>query len=198
MPLSFSHRSSLKVTAATTTSALSSLPFYLVLSVHENPVVSREDTGKRSDRGNGGRSLGAPAIQTWPSTTLLRIPPAASPRTSTRPQSMKISSTLVCFTERPVMLLTRYTLITFIPKNLFEQFRRFTNIYFLIVVIITLIPQISPITYASQHCPFLLLLLFVVHYFLSLSLSLSPSLLFNSQLFSDHMSPSSLFCLCFS
>ena len=41
---------------------------------------------------------------------------------------------------------TKYTLLNFLPKNLFEQFRRVTNIYFLCIVIITLIPAISPLT----------------------------------------------------
>ncbi|KAG2378857.1 hypothetical protein C9374_008005 [Naegleria lovaniensis] len=40
---------------------------------------------------------------------------------------------------------TKYTLITFIPQNLFEQFRKAINIYLLITVIAVLIPDISPI-----------------------------------------------------
>ncbi len=36
---------------------------------------------------------------------------------------------------------TRYSWWNFVPKNIFEQFRRFTNIYFLIVIIITCIPS---------------------------------------------------------
>lgn len=31
---------------------------------------------------------------------------------------------------------TKYTLLTFLPKNLFEQFRRIANFYFLIVAVI--------------------------------------------------------------
>lgn len=41
---------------------------------------------------------------------------------------------------------TKYTFLNFIPKNLFEQFRRMTNCYFLMIVIITFIPAISPLT----------------------------------------------------
>ncbi|KAG2382442.1 hypothetical protein C9374_005644 [Naegleria lovaniensis] len=40
---------------------------------------------------------------------------------------------------------TKYTLITFLPQNLFEQFRKAINIYNLIAVIAVLIPDISPI-----------------------------------------------------
>lgn len=39
---------------------------------------------------------------------------------------------------------TKYKLWNFIPKNLFEQFRRVANIYFLIIALITLTP-ISPV-----------------------------------------------------
>lgn len=35
---------------------------------------------------------------------------------------------------------SKYTIITFIPKNLFEQFRRAANIYFLALVVIQLFP----------------------------------------------------------
>ncbi len=48
---------------------------------------------------------------------------------------------------------TKYTLLNFLPKNLFEQFRRVTNIYFLCIVIITLIPAISPLTPWTSIAP---------------------------------------------
>ena len=38
---------------------------------------------------------------------------------------------------------TKYSLITFLPKNLFEQFHRFANIYFLAIVILNWIPQVN-------------------------------------------------------
>ncbi|XP_078368991.1 phospholipid-transporting ATPase VD-like [Oculina patagonica] len=38
---------------------------------------------------------------------------------------------------------TKYSLLSFIPKNLFEQFHRFANIYFLAIVILNLIPEIN-------------------------------------------------------
>lgn len=38
---------------------------------------------------------------------------------------------------------TKYSIWSFIPKNLFEQFHRFANIYFLVIVILNLIPEIN-------------------------------------------------------
>ncbi|CAF0853814.1 unnamed protein product [Adineta steineri] len=38
---------------------------------------------------------------------------------------------------------TKYNVITFLPKNLFEQFRRLANVYFVFLLILLYIPQIS-------------------------------------------------------
>ncbi|XP_034262320.1 phospholipid-transporting ATPase VB isoform X1 [Pantherophis guttatus] len=38
---------------------------------------------------------------------------------------------------------TKYTLLTFLPQNLFEQFHRLANIYFLLLVIINWFPQLE-------------------------------------------------------
>ncbi|GFO46883.1 phospholipid-transporting ATPase [Plakobranchus ocellatus] len=38
---------------------------------------------------------------------------------------------------------TRYSVISFLPKNLFEQFHRFANIYFIFVVALNWIPQVN-------------------------------------------------------
>lgn len=38
---------------------------------------------------------------------------------------------------------TKYSIWSFIPKNLFEQFHRFANIYFLAIIILNLIPEIN-------------------------------------------------------
>ena len=38
---------------------------------------------------------------------------------------------------------TKYTILTFLPKNLFEQFHRFANVYFLFIIILNWIPQIN-------------------------------------------------------
>src|SRR4051794_20148512 len=53
---------------------------------------------------------------------------------------------------------SKYTILTFLPMNLFEQFRKVSNFYFLLNMVISLIPGASPISPASSVVP----LLFVV------------------------------------
>eukprot|EP00727_Mastigamoeba_balamuthi_P007991 m51a1_g3812 putative probable phospholipid-transporting atpase id isoform x2 (1077) ;mRNA; r:257639-262020 len=48
---------------------------------------------------------------------------------------------------------TKYTILTFLPKNLFEQYHKLTNVYFLLIVVITLVPQISPMTPVTSILP---------------------------------------------
>lgn len=38
---------------------------------------------------------------------------------------------------------TKYTLLTFLPKNLFEQFHRVANVYFLFIVILNWVPSVQ-------------------------------------------------------
>lgn len=40
---------------------------------------------------------------------------------------------------------TKYTILSFIPKNLFEQFHRFANVYFVFIVLLNFVPAISAI-----------------------------------------------------
>jgi phospholipid-translocating ATPase len=49
---------------------------------------------------------------------------------------------------------TKYTVITFIPKALYEQFRRVANLYFTFVAALSLTPltPISPITTITPLC----------------------------------------------
>jgi len=54
---------------------------------------------------------------------------------------------------------TKYTLLSFVPKNFVEQFRRYQNFYFLLVCIPACIPSISPISPASALVPFFFILL---------------------------------------
>ncbi|CAF3554179.1 unnamed protein product [Rotaria sp. Silwood1] len=53
---------------------------------------------------------------------------------------------------------TKYNIITFLPKNLFEQFTRLANAFFLFLLILLFIPQISSL----QPITTLLSLIFVL------------------------------------
>ncbi|CAF4053105.1 unnamed protein product, partial [Rotaria sordida] len=48
---------------------------------------------------------------------------------------------------------SKYNLITFLPKNLFEQFRRLANAYFLFIMCLQFIPQISSLTPGTSIAP---------------------------------------------
>lgn len=49
---------------------------------------------------------------------------------------------------------TKYTLATFLPKSLFEQFRRVANFYFLVVAILSFSP-VAPYSAVSNVIPLL-------------------------------------------
>eukprot|EP00761_Pharyngomonas_kirbyi_P003825 gb/GECH01003829.1/.p1 GENE.gb/GECH01003829.1/~~gb/GECH01003829.1/.p1 ORF type:complete len:1254 (+),score=257.06 gb/GECH01003829.1/:1-3762(+) len=53
---------------------------------------------------------------------------------------------------------TKYSIITFLPKNLLEQFARIANFYFLVTAIIQLIPGISPISPITSILPLVFVL----------------------------------------
>ncbi|KAG9511169.1 putative phospholipid-transporting ATPase IM [Fragariocoptes setiger] len=53
---------------------------------------------------------------------------------------------------------SKYTLLTFLPYNLFEQFRRLANTYFLCLLILQLIPQISSLTPVTTAVPLIVVL----------------------------------------
>ena len=54
---------------------------------------------------------------------------------------------------------TKYTVITFLPKSLLLQFRRFANIYFLITAILQCFPTISPLNPFSAVSPFVFVIM---------------------------------------
>ena len=53
---------------------------------------------------------------------------------------------------------TKYTLLTFLPLNLFEQFRRVSNVYFAISMAVALIPGVSPIFPITSILPLVFVL----------------------------------------
>ncbi|VDL85426.1 unnamed protein product, partial [Nippostrongylus brasiliensis] len=55
---------------------------------------------------------------------------------------------------------SKYNIITFIPQNLFEQFQRIANFYFLVLMILQFIPQISSISWYSTAIPLVIVLAF--------------------------------------
>ncbi|GMS92729.1 hypothetical protein PENTCL1PPCAC_14904, partial [Pristionchus entomophagus] len=55
---------------------------------------------------------------------------------------------------------SKYNLLTFIPVNLFEQFQRIANTYFLILLALQFIPQISSVSWYSTLLPLVAVLAF--------------------------------------
>ncbi|KAF2353652.1 P-type ATPase N-terminal [Trinorchestia longiramus] len=53
---------------------------------------------------------------------------------------------------------TKYNALTFIPKNLFEQFHRFANIYFLFIVLLNFVPSINAFAKEVAMLPLLFVL----------------------------------------
>lgn len=53
---------------------------------------------------------------------------------------------------------TKYTLWNFIPKNLYYQLQRLSNIYFILVMIFALIPGVSPIFPITSILPVVFIL----------------------------------------
>ncbi|XP_023572662.1 phospholipid-transporting ATPase IK [Octodon degus] len=53
----------------------------------------------------------------------------------------------------------KYNIFSFLPRNLYEQFHRVSNLYFLLIVILQSIPEISTLPWITLFIPLLLLLL---------------------------------------
>ncbi len=66
-------------------------------------------------------------------------------------------------TPSPFLLLSHPPpwpqLFTFLPINLFEQFTRIANLYFLIIAILQLIPGLAPTSWFTTVCPLVIVLL---------------------------------------
>lgn len=57
-----------------------------------------------------------------------------------------------------VVKTTKYTILNFLPKNLFEQFHRFANIYFLAIAILNWVPAIKAFAKEITMIPLLFVL----------------------------------------
>uniref|UniRef100_A0A3Q2FIC3 Phospholipid-transporting ATPase n=1 Tax=Cyprinodon variegatus TaxID=28743 RepID=A0A3Q2FIC3_CYPVA len=53
---------------------------------------------------------------------------------------------------------SKYNIFTFLPLNLFEQFRRLANAYFLFLLLLQLIPQISSLSWFTTAVPLVMVL----------------------------------------
>uniref|UniRef100_A0A6I8NNU4 Phospholipid-transporting ATPase n=1 Tax=Ornithorhynchus anatinus TaxID=9258 RepID=A0A6I8NNU4_ORNAN len=53
---------------------------------------------------------------------------------------------------------SKYNIITFLPLNLFEQFQRLANAYFLVLLVLQFIPQISSLVWYTTVIPLVLVL----------------------------------------
>ncbi|KAM9642200.1 phospholipid-transporting ATPase FetA-like [Trichechus inunguis] len=53
---------------------------------------------------------------------------------------------------------SKYSFLNFLPLNLFEQFQRLANAYFLILLCLQLIPQISSLAWYSTVLPLIVVL----------------------------------------
>uniref|UniRef100_A0A671WBA4 Phospholipid-transporting ATPase n=1 Tax=Sparus aurata TaxID=8175 RepID=A0A671WBA4_SPAAU len=71
-----------------------------------------------------------------------------------------ISSTSNCVVLQDNHIKTsKYNIFTFLPINLFEQFQRVANGYFLVLLILQLIPEISSLSWFTTIVPLVLVLL---------------------------------------
>ena len=53
---------------------------------------------------------------------------------------------------------TKYTVITFLPKNLWEQFHRFANIFFLFIALLNFVPEVQAFGKEIGYLPLLFVL----------------------------------------
>ncbi|XP_067850474.1 probable phospholipid-transporting ATPase IM [Heptranchias perlo] len=61
--------------------------------------------------------------------------------------------------QNNVIKTSKYNIFTFLPINLFEQFQRIANAYFLCLLILQLIPQVSSLSWYTTVIPLMLVLI---------------------------------------
>uniref|UniRef100_A0A8D3E553 Phospholipid-transporting ATPase n=1 Tax=Scophthalmus maximus TaxID=52904 RepID=A0A8D3E553_SCOMX len=69
-----------------------------------------------------------------------------------------VSQVLFSSCQNNAIKTSKYNLLTFLPLNLFEQFRRLANAYFLFLLFLQLIPQVSSLSWFTTAVPLLLVL----------------------------------------
>eukprot|EP00048_Salpingoeca_helianthica_P015043 m.224745 g.224745 ORF g.224745 m.224745 type:complete len:1261 (-) comp16540_c0_seq1:52-3834(-) len=89
----------------------------------------------------------------FPSFTISHRPSVTTRQVNLAPRFSKIHPPQATRYPSNRIITSKYTVLTFLPKNLFEQFRRVANFYFLVVMIIALIPGLAPYTPVTSVLP---------------------------------------------
>ncbi|GFP80055.1 phospholipid-transporting ATPase 3 [Phtheirospermum japonicum] len=115
--------------------------------------------GWRGSRGGGGGGDGAPSLERVSTSQTVRLgkvqPQAPGHRTVFC--NDRDSNALTKFKGNSVST-TKYDILTFLPKGLFEQFRRVANLYFLMISILSCTP-VSPVSPITNVLPLTMVLL---------------------------------------
>ena len=103
-----------------------------------NPGQSRE--GRTSYRRLTSRSVELPKERWYKRIRIPGVTHRASPHSN-------------------VVHTTKYTIITFVPKNLWEQFHRLANLYFLMLMILTFVPAVEAVAKEVAWIPLTFILI---------------------------------------
>lgn len=66
---------------------------------------------------------------------------------------MKNTLIFLSFLQNNYIKTSKYSVLTFLPLNLFEQFQRLANFYFLCLLVLQMIPAISSLTPITTAIP---------------------------------------------
>ena len=124
---------------------------------------SEESAREEHDDGSSKSTISKNSItQDRPPLRFIAIPPAPSTKRVVQAREVEYRATkgddfAAVFVSNRVCT-AKYTMLTFLPKNLGEQFRRVANIYFAILVILQAIPVLSNFSPALASLPLLIIL----------------------------------------
>lgn len=128
-------------------------------------VPSPTSGGAPGGNGTAGSPTGASTDAHDDSTDQYRtvVPHTVKPRNQKGPFLRAAEAAFGCVTNGEFasneIRTAKYTFITFLPINLFEQFTRIANLYFLIIAILQLIPGLAPTSWFTTVCPLVIVLL---------------------------------------